>query len=268
MRDIRIAIAVFNARVGKTRLNLDKAVSCVKQAAAAGAEMVCFPEMTISGYSNHPDIARQAEAIPGPSVNELMALSQKEKIIILAGLAEKGENGCIYASHAAISPDGLLGVYRKLHIAPTEQAMYTAGSEIPVFDFQGIKFGIQLCYDAHFPELSTRMAMQGAEVIFVPHASPRGKAIDKHRSWMRHLPARAYDNSLFVIACNQTGDNEKGLNFPGNAMVIGPTGHVLEQWTSGEEALHLFDLEADELLRVRDNRMHFFLPNSRPDLYS
>ena len=65
MRDIRIAIAVFNASVGNTRLNLDKTVVWVKQAAAAGAEMVCFPEMNISGYSNHPEIVHQAETIPG-----------------------------------------------------------------------------------------------------------------------------------------------------------------------------------------------------------
>ena len=268
MRDIKVSIAVFNASVGHTRENLDRAVDCIKQAAAARAEVICFPEMSVTGYSNHPDIALQAEPIPGPSINKLVALSNKENILILAGLAEKRENGCVYASHAVIAPNGLLGVYRKLHIAPTEQDMYTAGQEIPLFGYQGLTFGIQLCYDAHFPELSTHMATQGAEVIFVPHASPRGLAIDKHHSWMRHLPARAYDNSLFVIACNQTGDNHKGLHFPGNAVVIGPSGHILKEWTTGEEALHFFDLKADELQRVRDNRMHFFLPNRRPDLYT
>jgi predicted amidohydrolase len=268
MRDIRVALAIFNASVGNTRENLDKASIFVKQAAAEGAEIICFPEMNITGYSNHPDIALQAEPIPGPVISELVALSKIEKILILSGLAEKGENGCVYASHVAIAPDGVLGVYRKLHIAPTEQAMYTAGGEIPVFDFRGITLGIQLCYDAHFPELSTHMAMQGAEMIFVPHASPRGRAIEKHRSWMRHLPARAYDNSLYVIACNQTGDNQKGLHFPGNAVVIGPSGHILKAWTSGEEALHTFDLKADEFLRVRNNRMHFFLPNRRSELYT
>ena len=267
MKDIKVAIAVFNARVGHTRENLDKAVINIEQAAAAGAEVICFPEMSITGYSNHPDIALQAEPIPGPSVETLVTLSQKNNVLILAGLAEKGDNGSIFASHVALAPEGLLGVYRKLHIAPTEQAMYTAGEDIPLFNYQGVTFGIQLCYDAHFPELSTRMAVQGAEVIFVPHASPRGQAIDKHQSWMRHLPARAYDNSLFVIACNQTGDNKKGLYFPGNAVVIGPSGHILKEWTSGEEALYTFDLKTDELNRVRDNRMHFFLPNRRPELY-
>ena len=268
MKDIKVSIAVFNAKIGHTSENLDRTVDSIQQAAAEGAEVICFPEMNLTGYSNHPDIALHAEPVPGPSINHLVGFAQKENILILVGLAEKGKNGCVYASHAVIAPNGLLGVYRKLHIAPTEQDMYTAGKEIPLFDYQGVTFGIQLCYDAHFPELSTHMAAQGAEVIFVAHASPRGRAIDKHRSWMRHLPARAYDNSLFVIACNQTGDNSKGLHFPGNAVVIGPSGHILKQWTSGEEALHFFDLKAGEFQRVRDNRMHFFLPNRRPELYS
>jgi N-carbamoylputrescine amidase len=268
VRDIKIAISIFNARVGHTGENLAKSIADVKQAASAGAEIICFPEMNITGYSNHADIALQAEPIRGPSVDTLADLAHKENILILAGLAEKGDNGSIFAAHVALAPNGLLGVYRKLHIAPTEQAMYTAGDEVPLFNYQGITFGIQLCYDGHFPDLSSHMAVQGAEMIFVPHASPRGQAMDKHRSWMRHLPARAYDNSLFVIACNQTGDNDKGLHFPGNAMVIGPSGHILNAWTTGEKALHFFDLKADELQRVRDNRMHFFLPNRRPDLYS
>ncbi|MBW2176703.1 MAG: nitrilase [Deltaproteobacteria bacterium] len=198
MRDIRTAIAVFNAKVGQTRENLNRTVRLTRQAAAEGAELICFPEMNITGYSNHPDILDLAEPIPGPSIKDLIVLSRKEKIVILAGLAEKGVDGNIYASHAVITPDGLNGVYRKLHIAPTEQAMYTAGKQIPIFEYKGIKFGIQLCYDAHFPELSTRMAALGVAVIFIPHASPRGKAPEKHRSWMRHLPARAYDNSLFM----------------------------------------------------------------------
>ena len=112
------------------------------------------------------------------------------------------------------------------------------------------------------------MAALGATILFIPHASPRGAAHAKHLSWMRHLPARAYDNSLFVIACNQTGDNKKGLCFPGNAVVIGPSGHILDEWTTGEEALYTVDLKADEFQRVRGNRMHFFLPNRRPNLYT
>jgi len=268
MRDLTIAIAVFNARVGRTRDNLDKTLRFTEQAAAEGADLICFPEMNITGYSNHPDILHHAESIPGPSTDRLLEMSRQRNVLILAGLAEKDGQGRLFASHAVIAPGGLMGVYRKLYIAPPERNLYTAGAKIPVFEYNGVTFGLQLCYDAHFPELSTRMAGMGATVLFIPHASPRGKAVDKHQSWLRHLPARAYDNSLFVVACNQTGSNAKGLTFPGNAMVLGPAGRILEQWVSGEEALHVCRLDAEELLQVRGNRMHFFLPNRRPELYT
>jgi predicted amidohydrolase len=110
---------------------------------------------------------------------------------------------------------------------------------------QGIRFGIQLCYDAHFPELSTRMAETDADVIFMPHASPRGQAADKHQSWMRHLPARAFDNGLFVVACNQTGDNENGLVFPGNAVVFSPSGEIMQTRLTGNSGMIMADLTAE-----------------------
>ena len=84
---------------------------------------------------------------------------------------------------------------------------------------------------------------------------------------MRHLPARAYDNSLFIIACNQTGKNKKGLSFPGIAVIIGPSGKVIAKDLSGKEGMLVVDLMAKDLDRVRSHRMRYFLPNRRPELY-
>jgi N-carbamoylputrescine amidase len=84
---------------------------------------------------------------------------------------------------------------------------------------------------------------------------------------MRHLPARAYDNSLFVVACNQTGENGNGLSFPGLAMVLDPSGNVMAKDLSGKEGLLIADLDADALERVRNHPMRFFLPNRRADIF-
>jgi N-carbamoylputrescine amidase len=84
---------------------------------------------------------------------------------------------------------------------------------------------------------------------------------------MRHLPARAYDNGLFVIACNQTGENKKGLSFPGIAVVIGPSGEVIDKDLTGREGMLVADLRVEDLARVRNHRMRYFLPNRRPELY-
>ena len=84
---------------------------------------------------------------------------------------------------------------------------------------------------------------------------------------MRHLPARAYDNSLFVVACNQVGDNGKGLCFPGIALILDPSGKIQKKNISGKERMIITDLKGVDLKRIRENKMRFFLPNRRPELY-
>ncbi len=266
MKDIRIASVIFQATVGETETNLTKIVSWSKKAKKAGAEIVCFPELSITGYSNHKDIADVAQTIPGPAADTIASVAKKLDMVILAGLAEKGKNGAIYASHIVVTPGQRIGVYRKLHLAPPELKVFQPGKNNVVFKARGITFGIQLCYDAHFPEISTQMAEKGVEIIFVPHASPRGVAAEKHISWLRHLPARAYDNSVFIVACNQVGPNGMGLFFPGNAVVFSPSGNILKKDLQGVEGLLTVDLEAKSLEHVRGHKMRYFFPNRRHDL--
>lgn len=266
MKSIRIAVVISNSPVGKIRQNLDALAGRVKEAKKKNAAIICFPEMNITGYSTRKKIVDSAQFVPDSVTGELAELAEKENITILAGLAEKDKKGRIFAGHLVVTPQGLSGVYRKLHIAPPEQRIFSPGKNIPLFETQGVRFGIQLCYDAHFPELSTRMAIEGADLIFIPHASPRGTPDEKFSSWMRHLTARAYDNGLFIVACNQTGENKKGLNFPGIALVIDPSGNVIAKDVSGKENMIVVHLKAGDLAKVRNHKMRFFLPNRRPDL--
>ena len=138
---------------------------------------------------------------------------------------------------------------------------------MPVFGINEGVFGIELCYDTHFPELSTLLALKGADILFCLHASPRGTPSEKKRSWLRHLTARAFDNGLFVVACNQTGTNEDGLAFPGLALALNPSGEVIAERVGGDEGVLFADLKAADLAHVRENKMRFFLPNRQPQLY-
>jgi len=267
MKDIRIAAVVCRCPVGQVERNLERTRYWTLQAREKGATVVCFPEFNLTGYSNRAEIAEHAISAHGSKVDALVRLAVDHQIALLVGFAEKDQGGTLYASHMVITPEGRTGVYRKLHLAPPEAEHFSPGKALPVFHWSGIRFGIQLCYDAHFPELSTRMAETDADVIFIPHASPRGQAADKHQSWMRHLPARAFDNALFVVACNQTGDNENGLRFPGNAVVFSPSGEIIETRLSGDSGILVADLTADQIHHVRSHRMRYFFPNRRPGLY-
>jgi predicted amidohydrolase len=267
MQTIRIAAVVFRSPRNQVRANLDRIEAWVAAARREGAAIVCFPEMSITGYGVDASIRDSAEPLPGEIDARLCQLATAYQTVILAGLAEKGEEGRIYASHGVAAPGGWAGVYRKLHIAPPEKPVFAAGQSIPVFDAGGARFGIQLCYDAHFPELATRMALDGVEVIFMPHASPRGTPQEKRASWLRHLPARAFDNGVFIVACNQSGGNGAGLAFPGLAMVLGPDGRVIAETAEDAEGLLLADLDAARLDAVRRHPMRYFLPHRRADLY-
>ena len=267
MHDIRIAAVIFNSAVNRTRDNLDRMASWIKLAKDQAAQLICFPELNVSGYSTKPEIKGYAESIPGPVSERLVEMAHENQIIILAGIAEKDEKGRIFASHLVVTPESISGIYRKIHIAPPERNIFYPGNSIPLFEVEGVKLGIQLCYDTHFPELSTRMAVNGADIIFMPHASPRGTPTEKLASWLRHLTARAFDNSVFIVACNQVGKNQNGLDFPGLAVAVGPSGKILAKDTTGGEGMLVADLKSADLSAVRNHRMRYFLPNRRPELY-
>jgi predicted amidohydrolase len=267
MKDLRIAAVVMNCPVGRIQDNLDRMAGWVQTAKKRSADLVCFPEMNVTGYSVHDKIKDSAQTIPGTISQSVLALARKFKLAILAGLLEKDTGGRMFASHLVATARGVAGIYRKIHIAPPETRVFAAGDTIALFKIKGVKLGIQLCYDVHFPELSTRMATDGADVIFMPHASPRGTPAAKFNSWMRHLPARAFDNGLYVVACNQSGNNQSGLNFPGVSVVIDPAGRIVKKNTGGKEHIIVADLKADKLEKIRGHRMRYFLPNRRPELY-
>jgi predicted amidohydrolase len=267
MKNIRIALAVTASRVGTTEDNLARMADWVSLAAKGGASLVCFPEMNITGYSTRPEIRAFAQRIPGDASRQVSVLAVQEKITILSGLAERDAAGHIFASHLIATPNGVIGVYRKTHLAPLEKEIFSSGDTLPLFKTVAATFGIQLCYDAHFPEISTHMALRGADVIFFPHASPRGTPDGKLKSWVRHLTARAFDNGLFVAAVNQTGENGLGLSFPGVAVVIGPDGAIFSQNTSGQEMLLFADLSAEALEQIHQHPMRYFLPHRRPEIY-
>jgi N-carbamoylputrescine amidase len=267
MKDIRVAAVISCSPVGKVQENLDHMAKWIKPAKENGAAIICFPEMNITGYSNSKTTANIAETVPGVISKELCHMAHESDILILAGMAEKDINGNIFASHLVVKPEKTVDVYRKVHIAPPERELFSPGNTIPVFHFRSVTFGIQLCYDAHFPELSTRMAIDGVDIIFMPHASPRKTPNEKLQSWLRHLTARAYDNSVFVIACNQTGSNGKGLEFPGVGAAIDPSGDILNTYLSNDEGLMVVELKTDLLENVRKHKMKYFLPDRRPEIY-
>ncbi|MFH1626008.1 MAG: nitrilase-related carbon-nitrogen hydrolase [Pseudomonadota bacterium] len=267
MEDIRIAAVVMESVVGKTSGNLMQIESFVRKAARRGVRLICFPEASITGYSVRERISAYAEPIPGPSAEALVRLSKSTGLTILSGLIERGESGTLFISHIVTSPRGLEGVYRKLHLAPNEEKIYKHGNGLPTYGYGKVTFGIELCYDTHFPELTTLLALRGVEVVFLPYASPRETSTEKRERWLGYLSARAYDNSIFVVACNQVGHYDGGGSFPGVALILGPKGQTMAEMWGDDEGIITADLRAKDLAEVRGSKMGFFLSRRRPEIY-
>lgn len=172
MKSISIALAAVSSRVGRIEANLERTAYWANKARCRGADLICFPELNITGYTASASLKASAAPIPGDVTRFLEAVAEREGIALVAGAAEKAADGHIYATQMAIRPGRPLSVYRKIHIAPMERSLLSAGSAVTIFEWQGFRLGIQLCYDAHFPELTTRMALQGIDVLLIPHASP------------------------------------------------------------------------------------------------
>ena len=138
MKALRIAAAVVSSPVGEIEENVDRMQQWVDQARLKGASLICFPELNITGYTTHADIRRVARSISGEFRKHLAEMAQTARMVILAGMAEIDSEGCIYATHLVMMPNGEVQRYRKLHLAPPEQHQLTSGDEVPIFKTAGI----------------------------------------------------------------------------------------------------------------------------------
>ncbi|MEE8317892.1 MAG: nitrilase-related carbon-nitrogen hydrolase [Candidatus Omnitrophota bacterium] len=267
MKDLRLAVVCMQSDFGRIEKNIAKMESFVQKAAAQGASMICFPELSATGYTIKEDPQLHAESVPGPISDRIVKIAEENKLVIMAGMLEKGSADKPHISQIVAGPYGIIGMYQKTHLSPKEKEIYEPGQIIKTFTYDHINFGIQLCYETHFPELSTMMALQGAEIVFFLYASPYRTPQEKRDSWLRDLPARAFDNGIFIVACNQVGENGAGLLFPGVIIVLGPAGKIRYQYTGNKEKMIIAGLKGSDLAKVRTDTMRYFIKYRRPELY-
>ncbi len=268
MDKLKISLVCMHSEPGDVEENLKKIEEICSKASLRQSQLVCFPEACISGYVLNP------KKILGPYsadyiINKFVSFSCKFDLTIIAGFIEyESPDLNPYITQVIVNKNGLVGKHRKTHLSPLEKREYAAGNSIELYSVNGFSIGIQLCYETHFPELSTIMSLMGADIIFAPYASPRGTPKEKLNSWLRHLSARAFDNGVFVFACNQVGKTKAGLYFPGVALVLGPDGRLMDfLLTENREDILTVCIDKEDLLTIRSHQMGYFLPYRRPELY-
>lgn len=261
MEPLRIATAQFENASGNKAYNLAQIRQLSAQAAQQGAQVIAFHECSITGYTFARNLSKEqllaiAERIPeGDSLHALTQIAREYDIVILAGLFEKDEQEQVFKAYVCVDKNGLVAKYRKLH--PFINPHVLPGDQYVVFELLGWKCGLLICYDNNVIENVRATVLLGADLIFMPHvtmltpssrpgagfvdpalwqnrlADPTSLRLEfdgmKGRSWlMKWLPARAYDNGIYVVFANPIGMDDDQLK-NGCSMIIDPFGDVLAE---------------------------------------
>ena len=236
---INAAAIQFTVKQGDVDANLAYVREALVRVAAQGANLALLPEMWSSGFSykNLNELALRTQGI----VDELLELSARLKLVIIGSMPEPNGDKVFNAVYV-IDNGSLAGVYRKMHLFSLlgEERAFSGGDSWLLAETSIGKVGVIICYDLRFPELSRRLAVEGAQVICVPAQWPK----PRQEHWRTLLRARAMENQLFIVACNACGIIGK-LDFFGMSMIIDAKGEVLAEAGEREgEVVASLDMQA------------------------
>lgn len=296
MDKLKISTAQFEHKNADKDYNLNVIELLSRKASLEGSDVIAFHECSVTGYTFARHLSKEqmldlAEIIPGGrSISKLTETAKKNNIIILAGLFEKDEKDNLFKTYVCINKNGLVAKFRKLH--PFINPYLTAGDNYCIFEIKGWKCGILICYDNNIFENVRATTLLGANIIFMPHAtmctpSPRPGAgfvnpelwknretdptslrleFDgmKGRQWlMKWLPARAYDNGIYVVFSNPVGMDDDQLK-NGCSMIIDPFGDILAECRSFDDSFVTATINSEKLTQAGGYR---YIKARRPDLY-
>ena len=262
----KIALAQIGCKRADKKENLKKIENFVEKAKNQSADLIVFPELSLTGYVVRDQIYELAETIPGPSTQVIEKIAKKTKTYIVFGMPELSEKtqATIYNTAVLVGPKGYIGKYRKMYL-PThsvfeEKRYFRPGYQAVAFDTEIGKIGLIICYDIFFPEVSRLTRLKGAQLIVCISASPAVR-----KTFFEILTAaRAIENTAFLAYVNLVGI-ENGLQFWGGSRLIAPNGKVLAKAKYDEEDLVMCDVNYSDIKPIET-----FVPtlkDLRPELF-
>lgn len=276
---MKTAVFQFDVQIGEVAANLGAARRAAEQAADAGVDLVVLPEMAASGYgfADQDELGRFAEPATAEELGRALSgwarLAQDHNLFIAGGFPE-ASGGAFYNSAALIGPNGLVGLYRKVHLFFNEKHLFQPGDlGFPVFELPFGRVGMQVCYDIFFPESARSLVLGGAQLILSPG------------NFVRNFRRRVYDERGLTQACvaamGTSGQNqvyfaladrigeERGIGFIGASILTGWDGWALAGPASGDrEELLVADMDLAEATRKRQrNPENHGILDRRPEAY-
>ena len=290
MTSVQLSIVQMSSAHLQPSANIDQIEAWVAEESAHGADFVVFPELATTGYiepvmpseqfspgvtgdNNWPDFLAHftglAETIPGPSTDRLTGVARHHGVRIAVGMLEAVPRltGVIANTVVVIGPHGVIGLQRKLHMPWNEKHVFMPGNELNIIDLLGLRVGINVCYDAYFPEQTRALTLRGAELIISCFTGPKrsgsesGIPVDRASVLAR---TRAMENSIFFAAVNRVGQQGPYF-FIGNSAIAGPDGSIIASTESCEPQAVRAELNLKEVTRARLGLS--LLKDRRPELY-
>ena len=268
---MKIAVAQVH---GSSNIETNRATikGLIEQAAGAGAQLVVLPEMSILEFFprtphryEHYDLG---EPIPGPTTEWFGKLAKDCGIHIVYNHYERSPEHLFFDASIVVDRTGkYVGRQRMMHLAEepgyNEKFYYTPGwDRYHVFDLEGWRFGIAICYDRHFPEVFRSFTLQGAELVLVPTAVAASEPFaDIYEFEMR---AAAVTHGVYIAMANRAG-TEEPLTFMGQSMILDPQGNVILTLDDKPNQIGAVDLDKKAVTKAR--ALFPFLRDRRPETY-
>jgi len=261
---MKVAVAQITSVLGDIEKNIDKHIEYCDRAISKKADLIVFPELSLTGYS-----VKDLNFMISVDLNKTKLLdrlkTKSKKISIICGLVEEDENFAIYNSGIFISDGDVKFVHRKVY-PPTyglfeEFRYFSRGKECRAHETKFGKIGLLVCEDMWHMSLPYTVAMDGAQIIIGIAVSPTRLAVDqdKFRNYeINSEQHRAYARILsnYFVFCNRVGF-EDGINFWGGSEVIDPFGNVTAVAKLFDEDMIYADINFEEVRRARHQARHF-----------
>jgi len=262
MKKITVSLIQTDIKTGQVKENLLNTARLIEVSSKYKPNFIVMPEMWATGFA-YNGLKELAQNHQEEIFSFLKYHAIKNNAIIVGGSIPYIKNERIYNTCFVFNYNGkIIGSYDKIHtFSPFEEDKYFEnGKSATPFDTHLAKIGVIICYDLRFPDLSTKLSLEGIQILFIPAQFP----LARENHWETLLKARAIENAIFVCGCNRVGSDKKH-EYAGISQIIDPWGKILEKGSQHKEEVitATFDLnktnEAREKIPVYKDRKKIFL---------
>jgi len=260
----------MDVELGNVKSNRDKVINRIRTAAENGAQLAIFPECALTGYcfESLDEASQFAEPIDGQSAKAIADACSDTGAHAVVGFIEQSGSS-FYNAAMLVGPDGILGNYRKVHLPylGVDRFLTPGDEQFRVFDLPFGRVGINICYDASFPEAARALKLLGAELIVLPTNWPTGA----WRTAEFIINTRACENHVNFAAVNRCGV-ERGWDFIGRSKVVDVSGDTIAEGSREGEDTLVVDLDLQEannnkIVNVAGSYEIDRLADRRPEFY-